>query len=432
MVNMNKEIIKIYNPWWYKNRLLTKDFKKSKNHKRLKKGTFLIYGTIGTGKELMIQNKIKELLNSGINPNNIIYLPMKLISDYDIIEYLSEFINGKKNLFIFINDIDVYISAYPEKFDRLIKIITSAKNIQQLYLTSNYENVNLYSKKLKNLSLIKLQSLDFFEYSKSQLDKNLLDYLTEQRKLLRGDKFSIEKLFSIISNIYNNKLYVAVLKNLFEEYLKSGGLIENINNYKEEKTFSEMIYDYRSKVDELLKYLNLNISEISNLTSEISNAYGSIYELESMSDDSGNALSIIKKDYKFLQKLGIIKTVYKFDILKGKRSSKYIKTYFIDPFLFRAFIKESDFVRFRGPLVESVLGISLIRRFGKVYFLKDKVEVDFYIKSIDLGIEVKSGAATEKKYQIAFPKQKLILNSRYLRKENNLYLIPYYIFLILL
>lgn len=357
-----KDILYEWNPWWIKeNRfnLVKREYMDKikpwlKNHE--------IIGIIGarrSGKTTLLYEIIDYLIfYEKIKAENILFIKAdddrvdtNNLIDNAINEYYKE-INPKGNIFIFVDELQEI-----EKWGRTIKRIYDLNTDIKIIISGS--NSTLLREELGTELAGRHSYFELFPFT-------FREYLDAKNISIKGKK-EIEK---------NKK----DIKHAFLKFLNEGGfpeivLQENIEMKKELiKYYFDSIF-YRdiikkknirnpAKMERLVKYFLQNIGCLANFTK-----IGKMLELTT---DSVVEYNKALEDAYLIFNINLFEFSYKKQIINPK------KTYCIDNGIrnITGFVFSND----KGRLYENTVFISLRRKFGEIYYWKNKNECDFIIK----------------------------------------------------
>ncbi|ASI13519.1 AAA+ superfamily ATPase [Candidatus Mancarchaeum acidiphilum] len=442
---LNDNLLSAYNPWW------------SSKYRNAKKTKYLAYYSklyklpeLKNGQKLIITNTdynesiIKQILYGYVNrrrsKRNMVYVPFENLGDSDVISIFREIKKSPSKLDVFVSGIDPYLKFSLDKGKLLFSTINNSKSIKKLFISTRFLPSSTSNRHITKLSTgakhYTISPITFRDYILKFGKHDIKGYLASLPIIAKSNPKYMEKIYlqaCAIRDSGNESFF----KDLFSSYSRSGGFISSIVDYKNKEDLYDAVYNYRKSLMQEFESLKVPAYDLEKLLFAITNSCGSIYTFDSMESDTKLPKRLVMYYYKLLLDLGIIKPVLKFDIKNNSPTKLVRKTYLSDPITYIAF---SDFynnynrteILMQGPLIENIVGVELMRRFGQVYTLKEGVEVDFFLPSMDLGIEVKSGSAKYNSYHMDFPRNRVVFNSNRLKKENGLFEIPYYLFLALM
>ncbi len=442
---LNNNMLSAYNPWWGSNySSINKSkfpayYNKFYKFSNLKsKGKFIIINT--DYNECSVKQILYKYVNSRKSRENIVYIPFENLGYSDVISIFNEIQKSPAKLDIFVSGIDPYLKFSLDKGKSLFNIINNSKSIRRLFISTRFLPNSASNRHLSKLAgganHYTINPLTFKEYLTIFGKRNMKNYLATLPIIAKSDSEYIEKVYSQACKIKDSG-YEHLFKEMFYSYSKSGGFISSITEYNNKGNLYDSIYNYKLSLMREFESLKISNYDMEKILSAITNSCGSIYTLDSMKQDTGISKESILYYYRLLTDLGIIKSVLKFDIKEHKKTKLLRKTYLTDPITYIAFSNSYNNyskteIQIQGPIIENIVGIELTRKFGQVYTLKEGVEVDFFLPTLNLGIEVKSGRSNYNSYHMKFPKNRVVFNSDKLKKENGLFEIPYYLFLALI
>lgn len=444
-----KESLYFYNPWWETGRVpvdLIKDYHRPVIQKLFSflpvDRVLVLKGPRRTGKTTILYQIIHRLLTNGIAAADILFLSfddMKLRIDLDEILKAYQEINKRlikegRPVYVVLDEVHFlenwqfsvkkyFDRKYPLKFlvsgsaATLMKKGTESlagRTIEEtIYPFSFYEFLNYYSKNQKLIDAINNLRDNFIPFDIVDITK-LIPYITE-------------------------------IKIAFEEYVEKGGF-PNLFGIREKLLWRRLVREdivekviYRDLVElygikrpEILEKLFLYLADISSQVLSVTNISNSI----------GLSREYTEKYLMYLEQALLIKRLKKFakSIEKSIRSSE--KVHLLDSGLINAFSKVET-----GQIIESIVASHLLRREeGKVYYFREKYEVDlvFEMDELIFPVEVKYKDRISKRdlsglysFSRKFKSEMLIIVTRDLLKEESSHgvktvYLPAWLFLILL
>ncbi len=201
------ELLYQYNPWWEDEYLIDGIIKRANYFNKLKSNIdnqFIIFltGLRRVGKTTLMKILIHHLINSGIEPKNIIYISLDdyILRNNLLVEILTEYrkihkLSLDKKIYAFFDEI-----TYKEDYHQQLKNIYDSQNVK-IFATSSSSSL-LKDKKafLTGRSItFEVKPLDFNEYLEF---KNI--------KIKKSEEY--------------------LLETYFKDYLKDGGMPENVLN----------------------------------------------------------------------------------------------------------------------------------------------------------------------------------------------------------
>ncbi|RLG16572.1 ATP-binding protein [Candidatus Pacearchaeota archaeon] len=331
-----------------------------------------IIGPRQVGKTTGIKLLIKNLLKKVNNPYSIFYFNCDFLSDIkDLINLIENYLKIKesekiKTSFIFLDEITSLeywwkpIKGFIDVgiFDKDILVISGSSSIRTKKYSESFPGRRGRG---KNISVL---PLSFFEYLK-------------------------------VHNIDIKKSNEFQIRGLFKKYLSTGGFPKSINKveFEEElvKSIEREIFNVGKDV-ELFRKIILKI--IEKLPSSFS------YNI--ISSNLGISHNTVRDYMQTMEDLFILKIIY-WKYGKEIEFRKDKKICFRDPYLVKAFCNVYGCSLREDFLYENIVQEHLFRKFGEIYYFKNRFEIDCIAKN--LKIEVKAGKPHRK-----YPKGVLILD----------------------
>ncbi len=304
-----KKLIINYNPWWqekftidYKPREIYSIIEKHKKYPQI----VALTGIRRVGKTTLIYKIIKDYLNKNIDPKSIFYFSFDGLKDVNLLDLLEEYEmitkkSIKKNKIILCFDEIQKIDDWENK----IKILYDIQKIKQNIKIFISGSESLFIKKKLKESLagrifeFKISQLSFKEF----LDFKEIDY----------------------SNLL---LYESKLLKKFDEYLKSQGFPELINNN------ADYLKDYTANILEKIMYTDIiqqydirDISTLESIIKIISKEPGQIIDFVSLANDLKVSRQTISNYVQYLIDYYLVKKIYNYSKNKRKVEKKLKKYY---------------------------------------------------------------------------------------------------------
>jgi len=326
-----------------------------------------ITGPRRAGKTFLCFQKIHELLEQGINRENILYINFEddklLNANSDDLEKLFEAFlenfnqNKKQNTFLFLDEIQTV-----KNWDSWVRRIHDTKRKINLVLTGSSSKLlsREISTKLRgrvyNIELLPLNFKEYLYWKNSNLD---------------------------IKSILQNGKDSLVAKRHFKEYLFNGGYPaifinpkirdEILQSYYDSMIFKDVVERYKiadvKKLQILAKLIfestskEISYNNLSNKLKSLGFAMGksTIIDYISYFEEAYLFFQVLKYEYSIQKQLGSIKKVYCIDNgLLNAVSFKFSDDY--------------------GKLLENLVFLELYRRKKKVYYNRGKFECDFLVQ----------------------------------------------------
>ena len=367
--NIMKEIVKRWNPWW----LYAKVPESKKRIARLKtvdeivkllniKEIICISGVRRCGKSTVLYQIIDHLVESGVDPTNILYFNLdEPFEDKDInildgiFENYIEINNPAGRKYIFLDEIqnienwEKWLKKYYDLYDNDIKFIITGSNSTMLSdKLSTLLTGRVISKTVYPLSF--REYLEFVEFG-------LIDTDVQKSELVHH----------------------------FSNYLNNGGfpevVLENdvdINHMRLKEYFDSILLRdivVSKKIRESSKLIDLANYSLTNISALLS--------YMKISKAIGLSVSSIKEYLLYLEQAYLIFQLnfFSYSMKTSLAIQKPRKIYCIDNGLRNA--ASFKFSPDEGKLAENITFIELKRRGLEVYYWKGRREVDFVVKNLD-------------------------------------------------
>jgi len=168
---------------------------------------------------------------------------------------------------------------------------------------------------------------------------------------------------------------------LFKKYLETGGFLSVINGYPA----TEVLRGFISELNKFNKSLEIAEEIFASLVPKLPSPLS--YRVIA-SETSGYSYKLIQEYIEFFRNLYILEIAYlKREGIVQHRKEK--KIFFRDPLFFRIFSEWSSSKFLESALYEAVVQEHLLRKFGEVYYYRNRYEIDCIAS--ELAIEVKAG-----------------------------------------
>jgi len=333
----------------------------------------LITGPRQSGKTTYLKLIIYDLLiNKNVRNDRIAYISCEPLDDFNDIIDLFRFFHRENFRYIFLDEI-----TFVKEWEKGIKYILDSrlKSGKIIYITGS--------------STLFLKRESFPGRSISQVYHLPVNF--KKFVQLFGSK-------NLNKNIDKKpELFIEELNHLFLKYVHCGGFPEPMYELMEEGKISEKTIDaiYTWIIGDIGK-LGYSVRISNSVIKGIVKNYSTRFSLNSLAKEMEISAHKVVRDYlELLENLMLIKQVFFLDIEKRAVSyRKERKVYFIDPFLFRLFLKKfffRDIIDEDIPkIVEGVIADHIFREYNEVFYSYNGREIDFIsLKPEMTGIEVK-------------------------------------------
>lgn len=316
----------------------------------------VITGIRRCGKSTLLEAFMKELLNEGIAPENIIFLNFEErenlhLTNWTILydEIIAKVISNKK-YYVFLDEVQLI-----NNFERLINSIFTKKNID-LYITGS--NAYLLSSELATLLTgryisINLQPYSFKEYASAFSEEKNTDRLF--RKYINESCFpeavTLSKIDGNLVNAYLQSIYdTVIIKDISQRHS-----LRNVDNLHRVVSFLfDSIGSYVSPTNIAAQLNHNSQKKISHNT--------------------------ILKYLEFLTQSYILYSAPRYDI-RGKELLSTNGKYYVVDLGLKNISATNKYESDLGRKLENIVFFELVRRGGKVYVGKhDDREIDFIVQ----------------------------------------------------
>ncbi len=316
----------------------------------------VITGIRRSGKSTLLEVFRKELLNSGMSAERIIFINFEeresadLGSWTEIHDFILSQINPQFKNYIFLDEVQLV-----PKFERLVNSLFSKKYID-LYITGS--NAHLLSSELATLLTgryiaINLHPFSFAEY------KLAFPEITDSNQLFR--QYINNSSFPEAVNLYRSA------PEIVDDYLQS-------------------IYDTVVKKDIILRYSLRNHENLQAIIEFLFNSIGSLVSPTSIAtqlnknSDKKISHNTVIKFIGFLTESYILYRAPRYDI-KGKEILSTIEKYYLVDLGLRNITQSNKYDTDLGHKLENLVFFELLRRGGKVFVGKNNENVvDFVVQ----------------------------------------------------
>lgn len=324
---------------------------------------YVFVGLRRAGKSYLMYQIIKQLLNSGHTKDEILYFNFEderlanlATSDLDLIKTCYEEMHETKPIF-FLDEIQNV--AYWEKFVRRL-----ADQGYRVYVTGS--NAKMLSNEIATTLGGRFMIQHVYPFS-------FVEYLSS-----KGIDCTVKNV------IYSQR---AAIEKSFQEYFYNGGLPE-ITNINDKRSWLSSLYQKLFYGDLMSRYQIRNDFALKLLIRKLAQSVKqatSFTRLANLVSSAGKKISTDTViDYVgYLTETWMIFGSENINAkLANKASNK--KYYFIDNGLLNLFLIDPN-----TSLLENIVAIALRRKYGDdVYYYQNGVEVDFYIPSVYLAVQV--------------------------------------------
>ncbi len=388
------------NPWWrkkleinYKDREIYPKLEKYLEAKQI----IALTGLRRVGKTTIMLKIVKDKIDSGFSPDNIIFFSFDTFRDLDLSELIEVYSKEYEK--------DIESSKYIFLFDEIQKINNWEEQVKRLY------DFHLNFKIIISGS----ESLFIRKKSKESLAGRMFEFIIESLT------FKEYLLFREI-NIKHIALHEKELSKYFEEFIFSGGFPELANikdhdfikNYIRETVVEKVLFR-----DIPLLFAIKDVSVLESISKIISSNPGQIIELNKLASEVGFSRRAVSLYLSYLESAFLIKKIFNFSKNQRKTAKKLKKYYPSIPAL--GFIYGTDEIK--PKIFENMIVMQTQANF----FWRDayKNEVDIVITDDKIiPIEVKYGGINDLdgmvKFMDTFNIKEGFVISRDLEREQDL------------
>jgi len=350
-----------------------------------------LFGPRQVGKSTALILLVKKLLEMGYNPKSIFYFACDKLADYkELDEILEEYDKirrreGVKSSVIILDEV-----TFPKDWFRSIKHRIDVGKFSNdvlilsgsLSIKAKGETETFPGRRGKGRTLIMLP-LPFSQYVK-----------------LFGINIPTGDLQFVLDNYTKYVGYLPKLKEVFENYLLTGGFPNaikdfinegRVNKTTEEDFISSIISDI-NKLRRSERFFKLTAKAIVERAS-------SEYSFHTISKDYG--IGTVKTAISYvdlMEKLHLMEVVDTMDVNTGLPLHKKLKKfYFIDPFIYHSFTRWTMSKPLDYPKLAEAVTIAHLSRLYEVGYARTNGEVDIIVRRGEeyLGVEVKYGKVRE-------------------------------------
>src|SRR3989344_7171384 len=296
------------NPWWrqkleinYKDREIYPKLQKYIEAKQI----IALTGLRRVGKTTIMLKIVKEKIDSGFAPENIIYFSFDNFRDLDLSELLEAYSEEYEK--------NIENSKYLFLFDEIQKINNWEEQVKRLYdLNTNFKIIISGS-----------ESLFIRKKSKESLAGRMFEFKVN---LLSFKEFlSFKDAKSSPLSLYEKEIY-----RLFEEFMFSGGFPELVDikdesfikNYIKETVVDKILFR-----DIPLMFPIRDISILESIFKVISSNPGQIIEINKLAGEVGISRRVVSLYLNYLENSFLIKKLFNFSRNQRKTAKKLKKYY---------------------------------------------------------------------------------------------------------
>lgn len=442
---MVKETLIHSNPWWSTDKIpeyvptIKRDVFHLLKQELDKDRISAAVGPRRVGKSTLLYQIIDELLKNGVSAKNILYVSFDYTrgSIEEIIDNYLELMNPEGKIYCFfdevhqVSDWSLTLKNYYD-FNKNYKIFVSGSSSTLLYTTT--ESL------VGRIWFISVHPMSYREFLKIKCKKTVIfKSITPSGEFLEtiDDLFEMEYEILKVKEILKRMLQEYILWGGFPEYTQQTYLNEEWQNYLRQNfisltLFKDVLSVYSVRDPGALENLMYLIAEKQTLPL---NNYTISKILSIKKETVDNYLQYLKSAH-------LIFSANYYSKNATKRITKESKHYIVDTGLRNALLVESMLSNEAlGKNIESAVAAHLMRHQqgidAKLFYWKDKYEVDFVYDNIPIEVKFKNDIRlSELKGIIKFmdkfeSKYGIVVTKDMFKMQDNIFFIPAWLFLIL-
>ena len=381
-----EDLVVFQNPWWVDPDAIYEDerVKEAISKKPMIRYKFepinkILIGPRQVGKTTYMKLSIANLIDSGVNPRNVLYFSCDLLRDYrEIVSIVKSFLRGVRGkAYVFLDEV-----TFVEEWERAVKFLLDSPLSSRLVLQvtgSTSAGLRRESFPGRNVKVEEFLPLDF---------RTVAMIFEPKLKKVRLPNALPKTSREFYENALELYPYMEVLSGALDFYLSSGGypksIYELLDGGIKPETY-EMVYNATIlDVAKLGRSERIALSIILGLLRR----YGDRITLNSLAKELEIGSHVTVRDYlELFEELFIGRNYFQVklhDFTPLFRKER--KFYFLDPLIIQTFRR----VFGKGPeterVIEGVVGEHL-KRLHPTYFFSGSREVDFITPNF--GVEVK-------------------------------------------
>ncbi|MFN4132750.1 MAG: ATP-binding protein [Candidatus Hadarchaeales archaeon] len=424
------------NPWWEGKEKIAEDEKVREALSKEKKLIFpfkeentLIVGPRQVGKTTFLKLSIWQLLQAGVDPKNLLFFSCDLFKNHkEVVDLVSDFERmreGKR--YILLDEI-----SFVDDWERAVKFLLDNFAKDNVFYFSGSSSIELKKERFpgRPIKIKEFMPLDFKDFCRlfgsDELKKTIGEETTPGLEGLHQKSMQLIFRFNEISD-------------LFYRYLKSGGF---------PRAFYEVLELGDVKKETFEVYWNWLIRDVtkvdrseriaSSVLAALVRRYTTSFSLTAIAKETEIGSHVTVRDYlEILEGLFAVRSYFNYSLSKQiPVFRKNRKVYFTDGFIYRCcknMLFGEDLREDELPqVVEGIVAEHLWKRWGKVFYLKNRKELDFITG--EFGIEVKwQKHVDERDFPRVDVKNKILLSKDKLEfhRGKGLLILPLPIFLLL-
>lgn len=451
MIDYN--LLVIQNSWWQNKNQIKNDpkiieFASSKIkfnpseilNLRLKNGAInILFGPRQTGKSTAIKLLIKKLLEKKEDPENIFYFNCDALENKQslidlVLVFQQSLKSSKKQHYIFLDEISS-VDDWPLAIKWLVDVgkLSHSKIILTGSSSINLKKSGEYLPGRRGGGVdLKLLPINFLTYT--QLIKKNIDTITPAKSFSELQQLSLQ--------FQKNKIN---LEKLLQDFFKTGGFLKAIDVYLKNQPLAEVIDLYKSGLKSELAKSGKKELHARSVIRKIIDSLSAQTSYANIAEEAELGSKNTAADYlHLLTDSFLLSEVFHFNIDQKRVVIKKNKKYYpIDTLLlwvFQSFITggnqpEIFYQKYKynplaGQLIESFIASELYKQHKEFYYSGNNRELDFYIPSLELGIEVKYKdiITSNDLQQLNKIKHKILISKKTLEQRGDITIVPAFLF----
>jgi uncharacterized protein len=374
--------------------------------------TDIVYSLRGprqVGKTTLIKLQIKDFIDNGINPYNVMYYSFDIDTDpKDIIRIITNYLDNTIDLrtkghraYLFLDEVSS-ITNWQKGIKKLADqnvlqnctvVVTGSHTLDLKYSNERLPGRRGTTEDTYDKIMLPMKYSEYVSIRDSDIRKIIDQYIrpSESRKKI------FENLIqsSIHPYLQQITLYSSKLEQYLTDYLLTGGIPRVIDEYLKKGYISESVYTtYFNSIIGDIHHLDIEEKKFKQLIACIIKSIGKPSSWESLKKDTDiGSLHTVSRYIDLLTDMFILTTFYQYNTkTKKPLYEKQKKIYFHDPFFFhtlnsgnspeKSFQLSQERIQndeTRGVLVEEVIGDHLIRF---AFLLSEKKQMFEYTNNL--------------------------------------------------
>lgn len=340
-ITTKESILKVltgYNPWWKTSSIspsFSKSYKRFAFYEAMKKlnnneirRTVVLTGTRRVGKTTIQYQMINELLKSGINPQQIVFIsmdhPMLKLSDFgEILECYHENIYADKDVYYFFDEIQ-----YASEWDKWLKIIYDMQPETKVVATGSASPALVKGNQESGAgrwSVIQVPTMSFYEYCEIiNVEKPTLSPDLRPTMLTHVSRQEFSDVMLKLSDIQKH----------FNRYLRVGGFPElalSNDDLMAEQVMREDVVDKVLKRDLPSLYNIRNSTELERIFLYLCNVSSEIVSIDAIAKElNGVSRPTVENYISYLESANLIYQSWPVDMADKKVLKARPKIYIAD------------------------------------------------------------------------------------------------------